>query len=499
MTGPNPRPVRKARKRLAPSEKYEVFVQVLTQQATQREAADKWGVDRSTVVHICRTAKQGALDALAASVPGPAGPQRRGRRTGGGAGRDRAASGHSHRAGRDVAPAPGKIALGLTAGLVPPRLDASVKAGLLDLIDHAATVGSWSLRRSASVLGLDHVRVLRWQARAVLDRLTDAKPGPAEAAHALLDWERDAVVKLAEQWAGVDRSHRKLAHRGSRLDLVHVSESTVLRVLIAAGVHLPERPARERRPARAWPEWAELLPGVIWIYDFTHFRGTRWCAVAVMDVVSRYWLATVVSPEESSTQVEVAFTRALVADGKDHLLDAALLDELTSSGVVPEADELPVLLALSDNGPQMTSKHTAAFMAGARIAQHFGRPGTPNDQAWIESLFGHVKDEFGHLDRIVDPGELEAELERVRVFHNTVRLHQSLGYATPEDEHTGRGPAVRAARAPSCKPPNKPGLPTAGNYDRITREARTLAGYYNRQPVHFLGRTSVGRVRTRWT
>jgi transposase-like protein len=55
---------------LAPSEKYEVFVQVLTQQATQREAADKWGVDRTTVVSICRTAKQGALDALAAARPG---------------------------------------------------------------------------------------------------------------------------------------------------------------------------------------------------------------------------------------------------------------------------------------------------------------------------------------------------------------------------------------------------------------------------------------------
>ena len=69
-TGSTPRSSRKPRKRLAPSEKYEVFVQVLTQQATQREAAEKFGVDRSTVVHICRTAKQGALDALAASVPG---------------------------------------------------------------------------------------------------------------------------------------------------------------------------------------------------------------------------------------------------------------------------------------------------------------------------------------------------------------------------------------------------------------------------------------------
>ena len=71
-SNPNPSPARagKPRRRLAPSEKYEIFVQVLTQQATQREAAERWGVDRSTVVGICRTAKQGALDALAAAVPG---------------------------------------------------------------------------------------------------------------------------------------------------------------------------------------------------------------------------------------------------------------------------------------------------------------------------------------------------------------------------------------------------------------------------------------------
>jgi transposase-like protein len=60
---------RMTRRRLAPSEKYEMFVSVLTGQATQREAAAKWAVDRSTVVHVCRVAKQGALDALAASVP----------------------------------------------------------------------------------------------------------------------------------------------------------------------------------------------------------------------------------------------------------------------------------------------------------------------------------------------------------------------------------------------------------------------------------------------
>jgi predicted DNA-binding protein (UPF0251 family) len=58
---------------LASSEKYEIFVSVLTQQATQREAAARYGVDRSTVVSICKTARQGALDALVVACPCRAG------------------------------------------------------------------------------------------------------------------------------------------------------------------------------------------------------------------------------------------------------------------------------------------------------------------------------------------------------------------------------------------------------------------------------------------
>jgi len=161
-----------------------------------------------------------------------------------------------------------------------------------------------------------------------------------------------------------------------------------------------------------------------------------------------------------STQVEVAFTRALTSDGKAHLLDEQLYAELTH-GAVPDHDELPVLLALSDNGPQMTSHSTRAFLAGARIATHFGRPGNPNDQAWIESFFGHLKGEHPHLDKICDPGELELELDRQRTFYNTVRLHEGLGYATPDDEHHGRGPTVRAAR--------RAGLDTARSLRIATR------------------------------
>nr|WP_238362346.1 integrase core domain-containing protein [Actinopolymorpha pittospori] len=80
------------------------------------------------------------------------------------------------------------------------------------------------------------------------------------------------------------------------------------------------------------------------------------------------------------------------------------------------------------------------------IAQHFGRPGVPQDQGWIESLFGHVKREHPHLLAITDPVTLRAELAEVRSFYNGVRLHESIGYVTPNDEHDGRGQAIRKAR-----------------------------------------------------
>src|SRR5450756_822855 len=81
-------------------------------------------------------------------------------------------------------------------------------------------------------------------------------------------------------------------------------------------------------------------------------------------------------------------------------------------------------------GPQMRSHTTREFMAAVAIAQHFGRPHTPTDQAWIETLFGHIKGEWPHLEKITDPAELAAELDRVRTEYNTVRLHAGIGYVT---------------------------------------------------------------------
>jgi transposase len=61
---------RRRKKFLSPSEKYEIWVQLLRQETTIAQAADKAGVDRSTIMKLREVAKKGALDALAASRPG---------------------------------------------------------------------------------------------------------------------------------------------------------------------------------------------------------------------------------------------------------------------------------------------------------------------------------------------------------------------------------------------------------------------------------------------
>ena len=109
-------------------------------------------------------------------------------------------------------------------------------------------------------------------------------------------------------------------------------------------------------------------------------------------------------------------------------------------------------------------------MAGWRglgpVGVFLGRPGTPTDQAWIESLFGHLKAEFPHLEEIVDIDVLRAELEIRQAHYNQVRLHAGIGYVTPDQEHRGEGQAIRAAR--------KQGLTNA--------RQRRIAYHQNHQP-----------------
>ena len=188
-----------------------------------------------------------------------------------------------------------------------------------------------------------------------------------------------------------------------------MAPSTFRRVLAAHPLVLPQQPPAPKQPRTPWPHWLVWEPNRIWIWDVTHFGRARRCVFAIVDMVSRCWIATLVSTAQTSTQVRVIFDQALVAQDLDELLTEGRLD------LDIDDPDRAILLAVCDNGPAMTSHDTRAYTAMMAIAQHHRQPRTPTDQARTESFFSHITHEWPHLDDItVLRLAAEAITERLR-------------------------------------------------------------------------------------
>ena len=61
---------RRKRRQLSPEEKWELFLEVTSQELSQADAARKYGVDVSVIIRLRALAKDAALAAFAASKPG---------------------------------------------------------------------------------------------------------------------------------------------------------------------------------------------------------------------------------------------------------------------------------------------------------------------------------------------------------------------------------------------------------------------------------------------
>jgi putative transposase len=281
-------------------------------------------------------------------------------------------------------------------------VSAELKLELLGLIDEAVADG-WAHARACQVLDLAGSRAHHWRRRLPeIGTLEDRDPGGG-AVHGILPREEQAILELIEEWGPVDRSHRKPAHRGSYIGTVFVSPSTVLRVALKNHVqHRASRSARDRQ-SRHFPRFPGRRTG-FGSGTPAHFTRAKRVAYAIVDEVSRYWIGYLLTSEQTHTQVQLLFARALEDQG---LLGPEGLP------LAQDADG-PVLVAWSDNGSEMKAIDTREFVALMTIAQHHGRPGTPTDQAHIESFFSHLKGDWPTLTSITDPTALDSELARIR-------------------------------------------------------------------------------------
>ena len=197
----------------------------------------------------------------------------------------------------------------------------------------------------------------------------------------------------------------------------HKRVARLMRKMGLCAIHPKPRLSENREPHTVYPY---LLRGVriervnqVWSTDITYIRLRQGFVylVAVMDWYSRYVLAW---------QLSVSL------DG-DFRLRA--LEQALRTGQ-PE-------IFNSDQGVQFTSQAFVGRLLSSGIAVSMDGRGRALDNVFVERLWRSVKYEEVYLKDYANVQEATAGLGAYFRFYNQERLHQALGYRTPQTVNFG--------------------------------------------------------------
>jgi putative transposase len=150
-------------------------------------------------------------------------------------------------------------------------------------------------------------------------------------------------------------------------------------------------------------------PNKVWAMDFIHdalHNGRRIRILVIVDPCTRECLELAADHSFSGERI----TRCL--------------DVLVVSRGMPET-------VMSDNGPEFQSKAILRWITSNRVHWHYIQPGKPNQNAWVESFNGRLRDECLNLHFFSDLEEVRHTLTVWKDWYNTERPHTSLKRMTP--------------------------------------------------------------------
>ena len=113
----------------------------------------------------------------------------------------------------------------------------------------------------------------------------------------------------------------------------------------------------------------------------------------------------------------------------------------------------------SDNGPEFIAYKIRDWLKSNDIKSHYITPGSPWENAYIESFHDKLRDEFLNREIFYSLAEAQIMLEAWRKEYNTERIHSSLGYQTPDEYAANAQISFRATPStasvrehqPNCK------------------------------------------------
>jgi transposase InsO family protein len=237
--------------------------------------------------------------------------------------------------------------------------------------------------------------------------------------HWIEDWERDAIVKFAQQFPL--EGYRRLTFMMLDRDIVAVSPSTTYRVLKAAG--LIQR--WNVKPSKKGAGFVQpLAPHQHGHVDVSHINvaGTFYYLCSLLDGCSRAIVHHELRQSMTEADVEIVLQRAL----EKH------------PGAKPRI--------ISDNGPQFIAQDFKEFVRLAGLTHVKTSPYYPQSNGKIERWHKSLK---ADCIRPGTPLNIEQARRLIATYvnhYNTVRLHSAIGYITPQDKLLGKEKAIFAAR-----------------------------------------------------
>ena len=205
---------------------------------------------------------------------------------------------------------------------------------------------------------------------------------------------------------GYRRIHAKLRKKG-RI----VNHKKVYRIYSEEELKLRRKKSKKLSEFRGSPMAVPAKPNERWSLDFVHdtlFNGRRFRTLNVVDDHTRECLGIEVDFSLPGARVTRSLDRMIWWYGKPAVI-------------------------VSDNGPELRSKHVQKWAKQHGIDWHFIDPGKPMQNAFVESFNGKFRDECLNDCWFTSISEARDLTEKWRNDYNTERPHSSLNYQTPTE------------------------------------------------------------------
>jgi putative transposase len=259
-----------------------------------------------------------------------------------------------------------------------------------------------TVKRQAQLLGLSRASVY-YRPRPVSER-------------DLLLMRRLDELHLEAPFYGARKLAAQLRREGHELGRKHVG--TLMRRM---GIEALYRKPRTSIPAREAATYPYLLENLaieradqVWTSDITYVpmaHGFLYL-MAILDLLSRKVLAWRLSNTLTADFCVEALEEALAKFGPPEIFN-------------------------TDKGSQFTSEEWLSPLKARGVAISMDGKGRWIDNVFVERLWRSVKYEEVYLRGYANGHEAQHSLSRYFAFYNARRLHETLGYATPDEVYFG--------------------------------------------------------------